>query len=300
MLRRVVVGVDGTDASARALDWAAATVGPDGAVHCVAAASPMIEFGVDVITGDPVGYLDFLERHLAGDWTRGIDDRVAECTVELREQSASVALPEAAVATGADAIVIGSHHHRALAGGLIGRTTRGLLRKLSTVLIVVPDGAHDGLGADRPVVVGVGHGEATEAAVWWASQLADDRDLSVGLVRVTGDAPVFQSNGLLDVLGYYLKPAEREHWSSTRPRTTCTGRAGELRSRGLGRHRGAGRAPCGAAGRGKPNGGPRRRGPALVGDQSRSPCVPAAALPARSCWRRHRCRPRGCGARPVT
>lgn len=214
MLRRVVVGVDGTDASARALDWAAATVGPDGSVHCVAAASPLIEFGVDVVTGDPVGYLDFLERHLAGDWTRRITGRVAQATVELREQNAGQALNEAAVEIGADAIVIGSHHHRALSGGVIGRSTRSLLRQLSTALVVVPDGAPEGLGKDDPVVVGVGHGEATEAAVWWATQLADDRNLPVGLVRITGDAPVFQSNGVLDVVGYYLSPSDRESWTT--------------------------------------------------------------------------------------
>ena len=214
MLNRLVVGVDGTDAAARALDWAAATVGPEGAVHCVAAASPMIEFGVDVITGDPVGYLAFLEGHLAGDWTRRVVDRVAECTVELREQHASQALIEAAVEVGADGIVIGSHHHRALSIAAIGRTTRGLLRQLPTALIVVPEEAQHGLGSDGPVVVGVGHGEATEGSVWWATQLADDRDLPIGLIRATGDAPVFQSNGLLDVLGYYLSPAEREQWTT--------------------------------------------------------------------------------------
>ncbi len=214
MLRRVVVGVDGTAASAQALDWAAATVGPNGTVHCVAAASPIIEFGVDVVTGDPVGYLEFLDRHLAGDWTRRIIDRVAEVTVELREQNAGQALTEAAIETGADAIVIGSHHHRAIAGGVIGRSTRSLLRKLSTALIVVPDGAAEGLGDADPVVVGIGHGEATEAAVWWATQLADDRGLPVGLVRITGDAPVFQANGLLDVVGYYLSSADRQAWTT--------------------------------------------------------------------------------------
>jgi nucleotide-binding universal stress UspA family protein len=214
MLRRLVVGVDGTDASARALDWAASTVGPEGTLHCVAAASPMIEFGVDVITGDPVGYLDFLERHLAGDWTRRIVDRVAKCTVELREQRASLALTEAAVEVGADGIVIGSHHHRSLSVGVIGRTTRGLLRQLPTALIIVPEGAQQDLGGDGPIVVALGHGEATEGAVWWASQLADDRDLPIGLVRTTGDAPVFQANGFLDLLGYYLSPADREAWTT--------------------------------------------------------------------------------------
>lgn len=214
MLNRLVVGVDGSDASARALDWAASTVGPEGAVHCVAAASPLIEFGVDVITGDPIGYLSFLERHLAGDWTRRVVDRVASCTVELREQHASLALTEAAVEVGADGIVVGSHHHRSLSAGVIGRATRGLLRHLPAALIVVPEGAPPGLGGDETIVVGVGHGEATEGAVWWATQLADDRGLPIGLIRVTGDAPIFQANGLLDAVGYYLSPADREEWTT--------------------------------------------------------------------------------------
>jgi nucleotide-binding universal stress UspA family protein len=212
-MRRLVVGIDGTDASRRAVEWAARTVGADGSLHCVTALSPMIELGIDAVAGDSADYQRVLQRDLSGRWTEGLAGRVGQLTTEVREQSASDALAASASEFDADAIVVGAHLHKLLDPFKIGHTTRKLLRRLPTTLVIVPDSVQGDL-TDGPIVVGIGHGEATEAAVWWASELADRRGVAVGLVRATGDAPLFQADGILDLVGYFLHPESREQWAT--------------------------------------------------------------------------------------
>ncbi len=214
VMRRLVVGVDGTDAAQAALSWAADTVGPAGHIHAIVAVDPALEFVVDVVTGDTMTYLQAVYHDLASQWTSDVEDRVAELTADLVERTAPRALAAAAAEFGADAIVVGVHVTHLGAPARIGGTVRHLLRELEVPLVVVPGGASSGLRehAERlgPLVVGVGHGHATDAAVRWAARLADERDLDVTLVRATGDGPVFQTDGLLDLISYELRPARRD------------------------------------------------------------------------------------------
>lgn len=218
LVRRLIVGVDGTEAAGVALHWAADTVGPDGVIHAVVAVDPTVEFLVDVVTGDPLSYLQLLHRDLASTWTRGAQARVGQLTADLVERSAPHALTAAAAEFQADAIVVGAHVTHLGAPKRIGATTRHLLRELPTPLVVVPAGTTSGLGADVEgtefIVVGVGHGDATEAAARWAAELADRRNLGVVLLRATGDGPVYQTDGLLDLLSYELHPDRREERST--------------------------------------------------------------------------------------
>ncbi|NND76124.1 MAG: universal stress protein [Ilumatobacter sp.] len=190
MMRRLVVGVDGTDAARVALEWAAETVGPEGHIHAIVAVDPATEFVVDVMTGDPQMFLTTVFRDLESEWTRAIHGSVAELTTDLVERRAADALVAAAAEFHADAIVVGAHVTHLGPRRRIGSTTRHLLRKLDGPLIVVPTGATDGLRvADRDqLVVGVGHSDATDAAVRWATELADRRNLGVALVRAIGNA----------------------------------------------------------------------------------------------------------------
>ncbi len=228
-MRRLVVGVDGTDAATTALEWAADTVGPDGHLHAVVAVDPALEFVVDVVTGDTMNYLQAVYHDLATRWTSHVADRVGELTADLVERTAPKALASAAAEFDADAIVVGVHVTHLGLPARIGGTIRHLLRELEVPLIVVPDGCTRGV-VDQPapldplvevdpllplgpLVVGVGHGSATEAAVRWAARLADDRDLDVVLIRATGDGPVFQTDGVLDLISYELHPSHRhERW----------------------------------------------------------------------------------------
>ncbi len=217
-MKRLVVGVDGTEAANAALKWAADTVGPDGVVHAIVAVDPALEFLIDVVTGDPMTYLQLLHRDLASTWTRDAAARVRTLTADLVEQPAPDALAAAAAEFSADAIVIGAHTPHLTGAKRIGVTTRHVLRKLPVPLVVVPVETTRGLdgGADRTdcLVVGVGHGDATESAVRWAADLADRRDLGVVLVRATGDGPVFQTGGILDLFSYELHPGRREKRST--------------------------------------------------------------------------------------
>jgi nucleotide-binding universal stress UspA family protein len=216
-MRHLVVGLDGTEAARVALDWAADTVAPDGRIHAIVAIDPALGFFVDVVTGDRMTYLQVLDRDLASEWTKDARARVTELTADLVETSAPAALTAAAAEFGADAIVVGAHVTHGGVPKRIGATTRHLLRKLVVPLVVAPAGATRGLGEggddNGPLVIGVGHGDATEAAVRWAADLADRRDLGVVLVRATGDGPVFQTDGLLDLISYELHPKRRAEWA---------------------------------------------------------------------------------------
>lgn len=218
-MKRLVVGVDGTDAARAALDWAAGTVGSDGHIHAIVAVNPALEFLVDVVTGDPLTYLELLHRDVASTWTREARTRVSGLTADLVELSAPDALTAAAVDSHADAIVVGAHTTHLGALKRIGATTRHLLRKLPVPLVVVPSATTDGLGTrvggSETLVVGVGHGDATDAAARWAAHLADRRNLNIVLVRATGDGPVHQTDGLLDLLSYEFHPSRREERFTT-------------------------------------------------------------------------------------
>ena len=212
-MRNLVVGVDGARSSLRALEWAASAVGPDGCLHVVSAVSPATELAVVPAPSDATTYLQLLQRELETVWLDHVRGRVATLTALATNGFASDALVAEAAAYRADAIVVGAHVPPRAMPKTIGTTTRHLLKALSCPLIVVPDGFSGQLDHDGPVIVGIGHGEATEAAVCWAAHLADERSLAVGLVRATGEGPVFQVDGLLNLLAYYIDPSKRSEWT---------------------------------------------------------------------------------------
>ena len=56
-MRDLIVGIDGTAASLRALSWAAETVGRHGRLHAVVAVNAWTEHFVDLLTGESIGHL---------------------------------------------------------------------------------------------------------------------------------------------------------------------------------------------------------------------------------------------------
>lgn len=213
-MRNLVVGVDGASSSMNALDWAASTVGRRGQVHAIAAVSPPTELAVVPEPGSGRTYLELLQQELETTWTAAAGARVGMMTAIATEGFASDALLAAAAEHDADAIVVGAHVPPRTMPKTIGSTTRHLLKALDRPLIVVPHGCAARLDGDGPVIVGIGHGPATDASVCWAAHLADERDLAVGLVRATGEGPVFQVDGLLSLLAYYIDPSKRAEWTS--------------------------------------------------------------------------------------
>jgi hypothetical protein len=63
-------------------------------------------------------------------------------------------------------------------------------------------------------VVGVGHGDATRSAVRWAAHLARTRRITIELLHATGDAPIFQAEGLLDLARYEFGGADQAAWET--------------------------------------------------------------------------------------
>ncbi len=212
-MRNLVIGIDGSPGARRALEWAVGTVGLRGSVHAVAAVTPETELPSEPILAGRADYRNRLAQRLEGEWLAPARGRVASLTSSIAEDHAGVALRRAVDEHGADAIVVGAHEPTGVMPRTIGSTVRRLLIDLSCPLIVVPDSPTEGLGGNLPLIVGVGHGEGTQAAIRWAADLAGDRSLPIGLVRATGEAPVFSLEGLLQVLAFYIDPAKRAEWT---------------------------------------------------------------------------------------
>lgn len=212
-MRNVVVGVDGTAVANGALEWAADAVGPMGTIHALAAVSPTTELRATDVTTTSDRYRQALEATLESSWVSAIDGAVDTLTTRADRGHAYDALAAEAVERDADAIVIGAHVPPLGWPRAIGRTTRRLLRDLPCPLVVVPSRTRHRLADGDPIIVGVGHGAATEAAVRWAALVAESRGLPLGLVRATGEGPVFQVDGLLDVVALYVDPAKRIEWA---------------------------------------------------------------------------------------
>lgn len=202
-MRNVIVGVDGTAGSRAALQWAAEAVGTSGRLHAVVAVNPWTERLVDAIGGRAVSFHDVLDRELVEAWTAAVGFAVGELQTSVSSSPAATALEMAATADDADAIVIG--RHRGLVGrdggGLvhrIGHLTNRLVRSTQHAVIVVPPEPAPPIDGGN-IVVGIGHGDATRSAVRWVGHLARSRHLDVELLHATGDAPVFQAEGPVDL-----------------------------------------------------------------------------------------------------
>lgn len=212
-LRNLVVGVDGTDVASNALAWAADTVGPDGTLHVVTAVSPATELVVDAALSDSVAYRRLLERELRDRWVSLVSERVAVMTANAVEGTAAQALAAHAADHDADAIVIGTHVGKRGLPKVTGSTIRHLLADLRHPLILVPPDRGGGLGGGGPIIVGVGYGDATDAAADWAARVAEARDVPLGLVRATGGRPIFRVDRVLDTFAYFVDPATRDEWT---------------------------------------------------------------------------------------
>jgi nucleotide-binding universal stress UspA family protein len=202
-VRNVVVGVDGSESSIGALDWAAETVGRAGRIHAVVGLNPWTRYVADAVGGREVAFEHVLERDLANRWTAEAGFRVGELRTTVSVSTAAQALDEIATADRADAIVVGAHTSMLGVPARVGRTINHLIRTTDHPVVVVP-GRPPVAVDDGVVVVGIGHGNATRAAVRWAAHLARERGLTVELLHATGDAPVFQAGGVLELVRYEI------------------------------------------------------------------------------------------------
>lgn len=212
-MRSIVVGVDGSASAERALEWAARAVGPDGTIHAVTAVSPVTELAIDAVLGDSVAYVHRLQHELESVWLAPVRDLVGTVTAVADEGWAAEAIVAEARRRDAGAIAVGAHVPARLLPKTIGTTTRQLMKDLPCPLLVIPHRWQHGPGDGDPVIVGVGHGDATDEAVRWGAKFAEAHDVGLGLIRATGESPIFQVDGFLDVVSFYIDPAQRHVWT---------------------------------------------------------------------------------------
>ena len=210
-MRNLVVGLDGSESSLTALDWAVETAGAGGRIHAVVGLNPWTRYVVDGVAGREVSFEEVLERDLVTNWSTTVRSCVGELRTTVSSSTAAKALDDIATADRADAIVVGTHTSLRGMPARIGRTINHLIRTTDHPVVVVPGRPPVGLD-DGAVVVGIGHGRATHAAVRWAAHLARARTLTVELLHATGDAPVFQADGVLDLVRYEVGQGDPEQW----------------------------------------------------------------------------------------
>jgi len=134
---RVVVGVDGSDASLNALEWAANALPADAEIHAVHVFYPWMDAAMAPV--DPMNYEAALEQ--AGrevkDWVRQVTgDRASsvECTVKVGD--ARTHLTQSGFKP--DCVVVGTRGLTGLSRFVVGSVADHVLRHATVPVVVVP------------------------------------------------------------------------------------------------------------------------------------------------------------------
>lgn len=208
--RTIVVGIDGSPSSLEALSWASELVAAGGELHVVVAehsASEGAELGRQWLSDERLGSIE-PRLHV-------IDDRAARA---ITGHAADVA---------ADLVVVGLHSGLPAVPRAIGGVTHRLLRSSSCpVAVIRADGA---VAADAPIVVGVGDGPATHAALSWSARFAEQDHRTVELVRAVNIRPLLGVDNAVEVMASYVDPTLLRQWAEEEVDLVADG----LRQQGL-------------------------------------------------------------------
>jgi nucleotide-binding universal stress UspA family protein len=206
----IIVGVDGSGTSLAALSWAADLAGEDTELHVVAAGRAARE-----------------RAELEREWLTS--ERVGRSTPKLHviDHAAADVLTEFASGAHADLLVVGAHSGFPGVPRALGGVTHRLLHLSPCPIAVVRSWSP--VGADAPVVVGVGHGPATRAALDWAADFSEEHDRLVSLVRGVNIRPIFGVDNAIEVMASYIDSSLLQEWA----RAEVDLVAAELRERNL-------------------------------------------------------------------
>lgn len=187
---RLVVGVDGSPDSDRALDWALSRARRlDAAVHVVHASPPLV---ADV---DPAAAREALADH-----DRQIIARAAErarfapdvtFTTEVSPHGVVEAL--LAASEEATALVVGARGHARVSGALLGSVSQHVARHATCPVVVVRDSADH---AARTVVLGVDDTPTSQAASDFAFRIAEAEAAPILALRAWHD-PALDRSGVV-------------------------------------------------------------------------------------------------------
>jgi nucleotide-binding universal stress UspA family protein len=139
MIRKLVVGADGSRASQHAIEWAADRAGESGAeVVAVLAVRPMGEFVMDVppLPGHVVERRGAL---LEGIWCKPLRDGGVPYRTVVVEADPARGLLEVARREHADLLVVGAQGHGGLVQRILGGVTYKVAHCAGCAVVVVPD-----------------------------------------------------------------------------------------------------------------------------------------------------------------
>ncbi|VEH41169.1 Universal stress protein Rv1996/MT2052 [Kocuria rosea] len=133
---RIVVGVDGSPESLRALEWAVTEARlRHGQVHVVTAwQHPSIVAGDDDLEWDLTRY-EARARHLQEDALRSVHAEQEDITGEVVQGQAATVLVEASAE--ADLLIVGSHGYGGFTGLLLGSVSTQVVRHARCPVLVV-------------------------------------------------------------------------------------------------------------------------------------------------------------------
>ncbi len=196
----IVVGVDGSPVSRVAVDWAARTAtlhhAPLKLVHVLTPPAVMAFPDVPM----PPGYLEWQEgqgRTLLDEAAQTARDAAGPTTEISTDMVAGPSVPSLADASkDARMVVVGCRGRGALARGVLGSVSNGLLHHAHCPVAVIHD--EDPLmprPSKAPVVVGVDGSPASERAVALAFEEASLRGVDLVAVHAWSDTGVFEFPG---------------------------------------------------------------------------------------------------------
>ena len=197
----VVVGVDGSPASKVAVDWAARNAVLHGApltlVHVLTPPAVMAFPDVPM----PPGYREWQQeqgRGLLDAAEQTAREAAGRTALDITSEMVSGPSVPSLVDASKDArlIVVGCRGHGALARGILGSVSNGLVHHAHCPVVIIHD--EDPLmphPSKAPVVVGVDGSPASERAVGLAFEEASLRGVDLVAVHAWSDAGVFEFPG---------------------------------------------------------------------------------------------------------
>ncbi len=209
----VVVGVDGSEGSRRALTWAADQLPSERGrlvvVHAYHRPPGSEMFGID--PGHTAKVVREMTQELETSWTQPARDVGVQPETRLIEGSAGRVLEQVATEVAADTVVVG-HDESRFARYLLGSTTARLIyRGTHPVVVVGSDHRTDPLSG--PIVVGCAEPEQATVLLNWAIDIAEERGLEVVALRASNPDPWIEGYYPIDISA--LQEAARESLRKT-------------------------------------------------------------------------------------
>lgn len=208
-VRKIVVGVDGSEIAAAAARWVAGLADAVGAevVLTSAWAPDQAEVPPDRYEEMRAGALDRLEHQ----WSEAVERAGVPWRAILSEDEPAAGLLASADSSGADLIVVGGHGAERSPVVHVGSVVHQLAHHTTRPLAVVPEAS-----GDRPVkriVVGVDGSSGSAAAVAFCARLA--KSLGASVVAVLAREPMAEILPVLDA-GDWTEDASRDlaGWSA--------------------------------------------------------------------------------------